>query len=103
MKTLWPRTEPLLAEAIEPSRFVGMDCGRGSSAARPSPLTVRRPARPGVSAHRDARLLATTAGVVLALALLAGRRRVSAARGWIRAIALRARHVPKSAQIDPGA
>src|SRR5882672_1942532 len=103
MKTLWPRTEPLLAEAIEPSRFVGTGCGSGSPAAHPPPLTVRRPARPGASAHRDARLLAATAGAVLALALLAGWRRASAAQGWIRAIALRAHHVPKSHQIDPGA
>src|ERR1700704_1705541 len=103
MNTLWPRTEPLLAEAIEPSRFAGTGRGSRSRAARPSPLTVRRPARPGVAAPRDTRLAATSAGAVLALALLAGWLRVLAASGWSRASSLPARHVPKFDQIDQGA
>src|SRR5207302_1623399 len=103
MKTLWPRTEPLLAEAIEPSRFAGTGRGSGSPAARPSPLTVRRPARPGASARRETRLPATVARATLALALLAGWLLVWAARGWARATALPARHVPKFDQIDSGA
>src|SRR2546423_6750847 len=103
MKTLWPRTEPLLAEAIEPSRFAGTGRGSGTGAARPSPLTVRRPARPGASAHRDTRMPATAARAALALALLAGRLRVLAAWGWIRAASLQGRHGPKFNQIDRGA
>ena len=108
MKTLWPRTEPLLAEAIEPARFAGTGRGSGSPAARPSPLTVRRPARPGVPAHRAVtspvgRSPATAARAALALALLAGWLRVLAAWGWNRATSLPARHVPKFDQIDRGA
>jgi hypothetical protein len=107
MKTLRPRTEPLLAEAIEPSRFAGTGDGSGSPAARPSPLTVRRP-RPEVSARRAVtlragRLPATAAGAALALALLVGWLRVLAASGWVRATSPRARHVPKSDQIVQGA
>src|SRR5258707_8617552 len=103
MNTLWPRTEPLLAEAIEPSRFVGTGHGSRSTAAGPSPLTVRRPARPEVPAHRDTRQAATAAGAVLALALLIGWLRVLVASGWSRARPLPARHVPKFDQIDQGA
>src|SRR6266542_2303909 len=103
MKTLWPRAEPLLAEAIEPSRFAGTGRGSGSPVARPSPLTVRRPARPGLSARRETRRPATAADAALALALLAGWLRVLVTWGWIRATSLRARHVPKFDQIDLGA
>jgi hypothetical protein len=76
MKTLWPRTEPLLAEAIEPSRFAGTGRGSANPPARPSPLTVRRPARPGASARRDPQPRASVAGAALTLALLAGWLRV---------------------------
>jgi len=80
MKTLWPRTEPLLAEAIEPS------------------LTIRRPAWPVVTQRAVAslawRLPATAARAALAVALV---------WGWIRAMSLRARHVPMFDQIVPGA
>ena len=93
MKTLWPRTEPLLAEATEPSRFAGTGRGSESPAARPSPLTVRRPARPGVSARRP-----TTAVIVLASWLC-----VLAAWGRSRATTLWPRHVQKFRQIVPGA
>ena len=92
MKTLWPRTEPLLAEALEP------------------PLTVRRPARPVVVTNAFAvtsstgRLPVTAARVALAVALLAGwlgvcwrRERGSERRRF------GARHVSKFLQIVPGA
>jgi hypothetical protein len=108
MKTLWPRTEPLPAEAIEPARFAGTGRGSGGSVARPSPLTVRRPASPAVPAHRAVTSPpgpspATAVGAALALALLVGWLRVLAARGWARATPLPARHVPKFDQIDLGA
>src|SRR5579872_2682940 len=108
MNTLWPRTEPLLAEVLEPARFAGTGRGSGSHAARPSPLTVRRPARPGVPADRavispTGRSSVTAAGAVLALALVAGWLRALAVWGWTRATASRARHVPKFDQIDQGA
>jgi hypothetical protein len=86
MKTLWPRTEPLLAEAIEP------------------PLTVRRPARPAVTADCDTRLPATAARLALAVALLAGWLgvcwRLKGGSGRRRS---GDRHVPKFRQIVPGA
>src|SRR5437867_2319877 len=108
MKTLWPRTEPLLAEAIEPSRFAGTGRGSQGSAARPSPLTVRRPARPGVIPPRAVPfpvgpLPATAARTALAVALLAGWLRVLAVWGTNRAMSLRPRHVQKFRQIVPGA
>ena len=95
MKTLWPRTEPLLAEATEPSRFAGTGRGSQRPAARPSPLTVRRPARPGVTARR--------ARAALAVIVLASWLRVLAAWGRNRATTLRPRHVQKFRQIVPGA
>src|SRR5687767_10213258 len=103
MKTLWPRTEPLLAEAIEPSRYDGMGRGSGNLVAGPSPLTVRRPARPVAPAHRPRRVPLAAAGATLTLGLLAGWLRVLATGGWMRATTLRVRHVPKFDQIDPGA
>src|SRR5581483_1634667 len=108
MTILWPRTEPLLAEPMEPARFAGTGRGTGSPAARPSPPTVRRPARPGALADRAVlspagRSSATAAGAVLALALVAGWLRALAAWGWMRATSPPARHVPKFDQIVQGA
>src|SRR2546423_7854501 len=103
MKILWPRTEPLLAEATQPARFAGAGRGSESPAARPSPMTVRQPVPPAAPAPRETRLPATAAGTVLAVVLLAGWLRVVAACRWIRATALPDRHVPKFDQIAQGA
>src|SRR5579884_206416 len=107
MDTLWPRTESLLAEAIEPARFAGTGRGSGSPAARPSPLTVWRPARPGAPVDRavtsPGRSSLTAAGAVLAVALVAGWLRALAVWGWMRATSPSDRHVPKFDQIDTGA
>jgi hypothetical protein len=90
MKSLWPRTEPLLAEANEP------------------PLTARRPARPVVIARRTGTspvgCLPATARLALAVALLAGRLCACGRRrdGYERNRS-GDRHVPKFCQIVPGA
>ena len=86
MKTLWPRTEPLPDEALEP------------------PLTVRRPAWPVATATCDTRPPATAVRMALAVALLAGWLGVCWRRGGGSGRPHSGvRHVPKFLQIVPGA
>src|SRR5688500_6052029 len=86
METLWPRTEPLPAEALEP------------------PLTVRRPAWPVATATCDIRPPATAARMAFALALLAGWLGVCWRRGGGSGRSHSGvRHGPKFRQIVPGA
>jgi hypothetical protein len=86
MKTLWPRTEPLLAEAHKP------------------PPTVRRSAWPVATASCDIRPPATAARTALAVTLLAGWLGVCWRRGGgSRRSQSGVRHVSKFRQIVPGA
>ena len=79
METLWPRTDPLLAEVLEPSRSTGT--GRGSAPARPSPFRLRGLAQP-VASRRDPprRLVALLEGWLRALVIWALARAAAAVR-----------------------
>src|SRR5919198_3184545 len=68
MQTLWPRTDPLLAEVFEPSRSAGG--GHGSEPAGLSPYSFRGLARP-VAPRRDP-----------------PRRWVVLLEGWLQAVAI---------------